>query len=393
MATIEEITTVCYVGAGTMGSVNALVAAVAGYETVLYDVDAETLEQVPVRQRQFADFMVSSGFCTEQDISDALRRVRTTTDPSDAAAHADLLSESVIEQLDVKRQVHAQFDELCPPRTILTTNTSALLVSDIEDVVQRGERFAALHSHLGSTLVDIVGGPRTTPGTIDVLRRYVLSLGAVPLVMKRESPGYLVNALLGPLLMTGIQLVVRDICDVHTVDSSWMASRGAPMAPFDLLDLFGLDMVLVNWEHSNPDDTPLRVARRAEAAGLVRRLVGQGKCGMKTGHGFYEYPEPGYQADGFLEAADETIHSYLLAAVAMRAALLADDDVADPDDIDHAWVTAMSLASGPFGLVEEIGVDEFTVLVERLVAHDLVDADDAERARRYVTIRLKSFDT
>ena len=393
MGTIAEIETVCFVGAGTMGCVNALVAAVAGYDTVLYDLDAATLDQVPARQRQFADYMVATGFCTEQDATAAFGRVRTTTDPRDAAERADLLSESVVERLDVKRRVHQQFDELCPANTILTTNASSLLVSEIEDAVQRGDRFAALHSHLGSPLVDIVGGPRTTAETVELLRRYVLSLGAVPLVLKRENPGYVVNALLGPFLVEGVNLVVRGASDVEGVDRAWMAHRDALMGPFALLDLFGLDMVLDNWEHPNRDDTPFRTARRDEAIAPVKRLVDQGHFGMKTATGFYDYPDPAYQRAGFLDGADPTIHSHLVTAIAMRAALLADDGVAEPHDIDRAWMTATSLQIGPFGLIDEIGTEQFIERTRQRVAAGLVEDGDARRAEAFVASRGDGFYT
>jgi len=384
MARIEEITTVCYVGAGTMGSVNSLVAAIAGYDTVLYDLDAGTLEQVRDRQREFADFMVATGFCTEHDVTAAFERIRTTTDAADAAARADLVSESVVESVDVKRSVHAQFDALCPPHTILTTNTSALLVSDIEDAVARGERFAALHSHMGSLLVDIVGGPRTTPDTIDVLRRYVLSLNAIPLVMNRESPGYIVNALLGPLLTSAAHLVVLDLADVATVDSSWMVHSGAPMGPFAMLDMFGLDMVLHNWQNPSPDDTPFRLARRAQTVPLMRHIVDQGHYGMKTGKGFYDYPEPAYQSPDFADHADATVHDHLLTAVAVKATLLAADDIADPIDIDRAWIAATSLPIGPFGVIDQIGVDQFLGMCVERARLGLVADDDLDLSRAYL---------
>ena len=393
MGTIDEITTVCYVGAGTMGSVNALVAAIAGYDAVLYDLDPATLEQVPTRQREFADFMVGTGFCTEGEVTAAFGRIRTTTDAADAAAQADLLSESVIESLDVKRSVHAQFDALCPQHTILTTNTSALLVSDIEDAVQRGDRFAALHSHLGSLLVDIVGGPRTTPETVDALRRYVLSLGAIPLVMKRESPGYIVNALLGPLMMSAAHLVVLGEADVNTIDSSWMVHSGAPMGPFALLDMFGLDMVLHNWQNPSVDDTPFRLARRAQTVPLLEQVVGDGNFGMKTGKGFYDYPEPAYQSADFANHADPTVHDHLLTAVALRATLLAAEDIADPIDIDRAWMAATSLPIGPFGLIDELGADRFLEMCTERAKLGLIADDDLELSRTYLSSRDGRFYT
>ena len=158
---IEEIKNVCYVGAGTMGCFNSLAAAVSGYQVVLYDVDETTLDAVPERHREMAAMLVGGGYCTEEAIPEALARVTVERDLAAATKEADLVSESVFERLDVKRDIHRRLDEVCPAATILTTNSSHLQVSDMEDVVQRGDRFAALHSHLGSPLVDIVPGPRT----------------------------------------------------------------------------------------------------------------------------------------------------------------------------------------------------------------------------------------
>jgi len=208
--TIDEIDTVLYVGAGTMGSANALVAAIAGYDVILHDARQENLETVSERHDGAAGFLVQTGFCTAETVAAARKRVFLEADLEKAAAKADLVSESIFEDLTLKREIHGRLDALCPGSTILTTNTSTLLVSQIEDAVERGDRFAALHSHLGTLLVDIVGGPRTSPQTIDILRRYVQSLGAVPLVLQKEHPGYVFNAMNGPVLRSAVQLVLDE---------------------------------------------------------------------------------------------------------------------------------------------------------------------------------------
>jgi 3-hydroxybutyryl-CoA dehydrogenase len=333
--------------------------------------------------------MIATGFCDDESLTAAFGRIRTTTDPTEAARGADLVSESVIERLDVKRAVHARFDELCPPHTILTTNTSSLVVSEIEDAVERGGRFAALHSHLGSPLYDIVGGPRTTPETIDVLGRYVLSLGGVPLVLTKENPGYIVNALLGPLLATAAQLVVSGRFDVETVDRAWMAHRDAPIGPFGLIDLFGLDLVLHSWENQSADDAPFRIERRERAMALLRPLVEQGHHGMKTGRGFYEYPEPAYQRAGFLDDPDPDAYAPLVAAITLRAVLLADDGVAEPHVVDLAWTVATSQGIGPFGLIDEMGPERFEMLRRGQLAAGLIAEEEAEQIARF----LRSPDT
>lgn len=383
-APIEEVGTVCYIGAGTMGCVNSLVAAVSGYDVVLYDLSEETLSMVAERQRGFAEHMVAIGYCTAEAVPDALARVRTTSDPADAAAGADLVSESVVEQVGIKRDAHALFDRLCGPSTILTTNTSSLLVSEIEGAVERGERFAALHSHLGSPLYDIVGGPRTTPETIDVLRRFVLSLGGVPLVLRREYRGYVVNGLIGALTRTALQLIARGDATVPLVDRSWMLHRSAPIGPFGLLDLFGLDVVADNMR--NATDSADQAARRSSVLPLLTDMVEAGNLGMKTGSGFYEYPDTAYGRPDFLEdqTGTEAMHRLLVGAVIHRAVVIAADGVAEPEDVDRAWQAAMGLDSGPFDVVRELGPDEFGEMSRELVASDLISETEAHRAQDYV---------
>jgi enoyl-CoA hydratase/3-hydroxyacyl-CoA dehydrogenase len=383
-APVPEIRTVCYVGAGTMGCVNSLVAAVSGYDVVLYDFDPASLALVSDRQRGFADHMVAIGYCDADAIPAALARVRTTSDPADAAHNADLISESVIEQVDIKRDALALFDRLCASGTILTTNTSSLLVSELEGALQRPERFAALHSHLGSPLYDIVGGTHTSPATIDLLERFVVSLGGVPLVLRREHRGYVVNGLIGGLTMSALQLLVRSESTVESIDRAWMSHQAAPFGPFGLLDLFGLDVVADNLR--NATETTDRSTRRSEVLPLLDELVERGRLGMKTGGGFYDYPNPAFQHPDFLDDGSETstLSAYLVAAVIHRAALIAAAGIAEREDIDRAWLAAMGLGVGPFGLLDEIGPDGFREMSRRQVEADLLSAEDSEAVEAFL---------
>jgi enoyl-CoA hydratase/3-hydroxyacyl-CoA dehydrogenase len=379
---IDEIQRITYVGAGTMGSVNSLVAAVSGYEVVLYDLDPAMLASVAERQRGFADHMVTIGYCDAETAAAALARVRTTNDPEIAAAGVDLVSESVVEKVDIKREVHAQFDRLCAASTILTTNTSSMLVSEIDVAIGPRRQFAALHSHLGSPLWDIVGGPSTTPDTIDVLRRFVLSLGGVPLVLRREHRGYLVNGLIGALTRSALHLYVGDDAMPEAIDRAWMLHSSAPIGAFGLLDLFGLDVVADNMSNSikSGDVT----SHRREALSVLNRMIADGQLGMKCGRGFYEYPNPAFQAPGFLDdpAGTDGLHRLLAGAVIHRAVLLAADGVADPSDIDLAWKAAMGLDRGPFELLSDLDAGAFAT-----IANDLLDAGlitPAESARAHI---------
>jgi 3-hydroxybutyryl-CoA dehydrogenase len=382
--TIEEIQTVCFVGAGTMGCYNSIAAAISGYNVVLYDVDEATLVQVPERHAEMAAFLVGGGYCPEDAVPPALERVSLVSDLRAATANADLVSESVFERLDIKRETHRQLDELCPAHTILTTNSSALLVSEIETAIKRVDRFAALHSHLGAPLVDIVGGTGTSATTIDILRRYVLSTGGVPLILKKEYPGYVLNAMLGPLLGCALALVTEGVAAPEDVDRAWMIGRSATMGPFGMMDLFGVNVIYDSWQYRRKD--PSSASQRQKVLALLQPMIDNNELGMKSGRGFYQYPDPRYSQPGFAVQAerDELVYHALLASLIGNAVLVAAHEVAEPADIDRAWMTGTYLDAGPFAVLAQIGVDNFlTILAEEVVAGRF-SADRAERAADYL---------
>jgi enoyl-CoA hydratase/3-hydroxyacyl-CoA dehydrogenase len=299
---IDEIRKVCFVGSGTMGCFNSLATAIYGYDCVLYDTSAQAVRVASQIQRTMGEMAVeASEELTLELIEEGLARISYTTELQDAVAEADLLSESVPERLDVKRAVHRELDRVCPAQTILTTNTSSLLVSEIEDVVKRGDKFAALHFHLGGALLDIVAGPRTAPETIDTLKRFARSIMQTPVVAKREKDGYLFNSMLIAMFKEAALLVVDGYADWQDVDRSYMAASGQGMGPFGGMDRVGLNVVLDILEEQGkrrPDEDLERVTA------LVRPFVERGELGWKTGKGFYSYPEPDYEKPEFLLGED-----------------------------------------------------------------------------------------
>jgi 3-hydroxybutyryl-CoA dehydrogenase len=320
--TIPEIKTVCFVGAGTMGCYNAMAAALSGYRAVLYDVSEESLENIEASLTETAAFLAGGGYCSAEDIPAAMDRITATPDLVAATAEADLVSESVFEQLDIKRDIHRRLDAVCPPHTIITTNSSILTVSEIEDVVARGSRFAALHTHLGSPLVDIVAGPRTDAAIVDILERYVNSTGGVPLVLKKEYPGYVLNAMLGPLLATALSLHLREKASVESVDTAWMSGQDAPMGPFGMMDLFGLNLICDTWQYRERDDALQNL--KPDVLALLQPMVECGQCGMKSGAGFYQYPDPAYQRAEFAQqGSGDELYQALSVALISNAILLA----------------------------------------------------------------------
>ncbi len=381
---IDEIRTVAYIGAGMMGCVNSLVAAVSGYHVVLHDASADMLASVVERQAGIGAYMVAIGYCTPDALTAGLGRVTTTSELADALVGADLVSESIYEDRDAKRAVFGRVDELASPDTIITTNTSALMVSDLEDAVERGNRFAALHSHLGAPLYDIVGGQRTSPETIDVLRRFVETLGGTPMVLKKEHPGYVFNSMNGQVMLMAVQLVLDRRATIEDVDRAWMIDRSAPMGPFGMMDLFGLDLMRDSW--STPTKDTHREALRERVEPFLAELVEAGRLGQKSGSGFYTYPEPAYQQPDFADAEppSETASNALLGALVAAAVTIEAKGVADRADIDTAWCAATGQTIGPFGMLASVGVDSFIAVIDELRVKRLIAVETADTVRSHL---------
>ena len=381
---IDEIRTVAYVGAGMMGCVNSLVAAVSGYQVVLYDASVDMLASVVERQAGIGAYMVGIGYCTPDALTAGLERVTTASELAAALVGADLVSESIYEDREAKRSVFERVEELASSDTIITTNTSALMVSDLEDVVERGDRFAALHSHLGAPLYDIVGGPRTSPETIDILRRFVESLGGTPMVLKKEHPGYVFNSMNGQVMLMAMQLILDRRATVEDVDRAWMTDRSAPMGPFGMMDLFGLDLMRDSW--STPTNDAHREAVRKRVEPFLTEMVDAGRLGQKSGSGFYTYPQPAYQQADFADAEppSKTASNALMAAIVIAAMRIEAKDVADRADIDAAWCAATGQTTGPFGILENIGVDSFIAVLDELRAERLIAAETADAVHSHL---------
>jgi enoyl-CoA hydratase / 3-hydroxyacyl-CoA dehydrogenase len=370
-----------------MGCANAITAGLAGYKVIIFDISTISLDSVPLRLKEIGNFLAMQGLVLQSEVENVISKIKTTNDLVLATAHADLVSESVFENLDVKREVHKQLDRLCLPHTIITTNTSSFLVSEIDDVVSndRGRLFAALHSHLGSVLVDIVGGPRTLLSTIDILERYVLSINALPLVLKKETRGYVLNAMLGPVLATSMLLCQSGNATVAEIDRAWMSQQVVKIGPFGLIDLFGLNVVYESSQNPRPlSDYEIN---KAKIMALLKPYIELDELGSKKGKGFYSYPNPDYAQPDFLSVEDdikEYNYSLLRSALINAAVILAVNDVASPDIIDNAWKVAMTSPSGPFELLNGLGGETYLKLLNEQISQGWFNNETTLMVKTYI---------
>ena len=380
----SAISKVCFVGAGTMGCFNALIAALSGYQVTLYDHNSDALGRVHQRHNELAGMLVAQGYCQAEDIPKAILRVSLCSNLTEALFEVDLVSESVFERLDIKRDVHRQLDSLCSPQIIITTNSSVLLASDMADVFEHRGRFAALHTHLGAPLVDIVATSATTPDVVETLRAYVKSVGGVPLILAKEHPGYVLNSMLGTVLRTAQTLYAVNDIPIETIDRAWIMTRSAPMGPFGMMDLFGVDVVC-DGRRNRRDELDLP-AQKAAVLALLEPMVTAGHLGMKTGQGFYCYPNPAYQRAEFLTGnIDANVVHTLTTGLIASGVLVAARGVVDPAAVDLAWTVGTYLDTGPFALLADMGQASFITALKQEVASNRFSAEEAKELMHFLS--------
>jgi len=290
-----DIKNVLILGAGTLGSRVGLQAAISNYHVVIYDIHESALQQSRGVMDKVLRYAVKIQLIKEEDKPSILSRIKFTMNPTEAVVNADIISESVTEDPSIKEKVWKQFGEIAPEKTIFTTNTSYLLPSHFATLSGRPEKFCAFHFHdvFTARVVDIMPHPGTHPDIIPLLFDFGKKLNQVPVLVKKEWPGYMFNFMLMSLIGAAGRLKIKDVGSIEDIDKSWMVNFHMPMGPFGILDNVGLDTA---WRVTKDREDE---ASKSFAA-LLKSYVDQGKLGEKSGEGFYKYPNPSYKNPDFL---------------------------------------------------------------------------------------------
>jgi 3-hydroxybutyryl-CoA dehydrogenase len=301
---IDDVRRVTIVGAGTMGQQIGFQCAGHGYDVVLYDLDASALESARRRIESYAEGLEAGGAITSELRLSAQARIELTTDIPTAARDADLVSEAVPEDPDLKGRVLAEFNAACPARTIFMTNTSTLVPSQFAKASGRGDRLLALHFHLPvwiNNLVDVMPHPGTAPRVTPLVVAFARRIGQVPIELRREHNGYVFNSMYSALNSAAITLAQQGVASIEDIDRSWMLVTKAPVGPLGALDAVGLDTV---WTITDYWARQLGEPQLRANAAFLKKYVDRGDVGVKTGRGFYTYPDPAYAQPGFIESPD-----------------------------------------------------------------------------------------
>lgn len=303
MSTFNNLT-VC--GGGVLGGQIAWHSAYTGKNVVVYDISDESLDACRVAHGNYAQIYQKDVGASPESAAATQARVSYSTDLASAVADAQVVIEAIPEVPDIKHEFYARLSQVLPPDTIIATNSSTLLPSMFAEDTGRPDKFCALHFAnmiWAVNVAEVMAHPGTSEETLAGITRFAIEIGMVPIPIRKEHSGYVVNSLLIPMLHAAQTLVTNQISDPETVDRTYMImNRGVQNGPFGTIDVVGMG-TMVNifdyWGNENNDAQML-----ANAAYLKENFLDKGHLGLQTGQGYYNYPDPAYMAEGFLDVPD-----------------------------------------------------------------------------------------
>jgi 3-hydroxybutyryl-CoA dehydrogenase len=283
------ISKVLVVGAGTMGGGIAQLCAQQGLDATVTDINQELSDKAKARIDKGLSKRVAKGKISEDDKNKVLSKISTAGDLS-PAKDADIIIESAIEDLEIKKKIFAELDNLAGPEVILCTNTTSLSISAMAEATKRPDKVVQMHFFnppVIMKLVEIMPGKKTSQETLKAAEEFGKQLGKDPVVCKAEAPAGIVSRALGQLLNEATWMVESGVAEPADIDKAMKLGANHPMGPLQLIDLIGLDV------HRAKMQTLRKVLDDPRYAHppIVDRLVDEGRLGKKVGKGFYDYGE------------------------------------------------------------------------------------------------------
>ena len=293
----EKITVI---GTGTLGTQIALLAANAGYDVTIYDVREGAFGETFDRLRSSIEAKGIAPLIPWDRLDTVQGEIRQVTDLEEAVRNADLIVESVPEDLEIKQNVFKELGKNAPPNAVFATNSSSMPISRMEESSGRPEKCLNTHFYNileGMNMADVMGGTQTTQDVIEQGIAWVRSMGCIPLTVKKELLGFCFNRVWRAIKREALWMWGNNYVDFRDVDRAWMTFTKMKMGPFGIMDGVGLDVVhaieMVYYNESgDPKDKPPKP---------LKEKVEGGELGVKSGRGFYTYPDPEFTRPDFLD--------------------------------------------------------------------------------------------
>lgn len=284
----EDVKAIGVVGAGTMGSGIAQVAAASGFEVILRDISEEALDRgFRIIERSLGK-LTKRDKLSEREAGKILGRVNRTIDLGEMKK-ADAVIEAAFEKIDVKKGIFSELDKVCRPEVILATNTSSLSITEVASSTSRPEKVVGMHFFNPVPvlpLVEIVQGLTTSDETVEFAYQLAKRLGKSPIKTK-DQPGFIVNRILVPYMNEAAFALMEGVGSAEEIDQAMKWGANMPIGPLALFDLVGIDVALDVLEvlYRELSDSKFRPAP------ILRQMVRAGRLGRKTGKGFFDYTE------------------------------------------------------------------------------------------------------
>jgi 3-hydroxybutyryl-CoA dehydrogenase len=283
-----EIKVIGVLGAGTMGNGLAQVASQAGYQVIMRDIEDRFVQNGLNAIEKFLSKSVEKGKMTGDQKKGVLSRIKGTTKMEDLK-DVDFVIEAVFEDLDLKKKIFKQLDELTRSSVILTTNTSSMSVTEVAMATKRPEKVAGMHFFNPAPLmrlVEVIRGFHTNNETVQTIMEIAKKMGKEPVEVKKDTPGFIVNRLMVPHMIEAVRMVEEGIASIEDIDKAVKLGLNYPMGPFELMDLTGVDIALHVTEYLYNE---LNKENKWSTPTLLRSMMRAGKLGRKTGGGWYKY--------------------------------------------------------------------------------------------------------
>ncbi len=295
---MKDISKVAVVGAGTMGKRIAFACVIRGIETRMYDIIPEALEKAPAAIRELIEEREADGRLDPGTHEAALPLLTLSPSLEACVSGVDMVIENVPENVEFKRSVFSEIDRYVSPLTLLGTNTSSIPGSQIADATSRPDLFFNFNWGTPDDLrVEVMGNPQTPEDTLESVLAFLKKLGLIPLQVKREIMGYCCNRIWRAVKKEVLFLLDGGYISAEDIDRGWMLEWETTLGPCMIMDMIGLDVVRdieMNYFRASgdPSDRPPK---------LLLEKIEQGKLGVKSGEGFYQYPHPAYKESGWLK--------------------------------------------------------------------------------------------